>query len=178
MATTPRPAPRTPRDKQCAESSLEYLLIALVQHYQSQQDGPAPAAALDAVGARLGRTLAERFTRDRPPITEHLDVVKWVCKDLWTELFRKSVDNLRTNHRGTYVLRDTSFAWTQRLAQNLVAQPERVAPNALAADYLVLPCAVVRGALAALGLEATVSADATALPQCDFTIVVHAPAVR
>ena len=107
---------------------------------------------------------------------EQLDVLKWVCKELWNEAFKKSVDNLRTNHRGTYVLRDTQFQWTLRLSQNLVGQQqERQSPNQLAALYLVLPCAVIRGALAALGLDATVTADATTLPQCDFTIVVVTP---
>lgn len=133
--------------------------------------------ALSAIGYRVGHLLAERLTKDRPPMIDQLDVLKWVCKELWVETFKKSVDNLRTNHRGTYVLRDTQFRWTLRLSQNLVANPERIGPNELAANYLLLPCALIRGALAALGLEATVTADATTLPQCDFTVVVHNTAV-
>jgi hypothetical protein len=107
---------------------------------------------------------------------DQLEILKWVCKDFWTELFKKSIDNLRTNHRGTYVLRDTQFRWTLRLSQNLVSHPERLSANDLAAVYLVLPCAAIRGALAALGMEVTVTADATTLPQCDFTVVVHTTA--
>jgi trafficking protein particle complex subunit 6 len=145
-----------------------------VQRYRSRQPhGPAVHAALDAIGYHLGRTLSERFTRDRPPMVEALDVMKWLCKELWTELFGKSVDNLRTNHRGTFVLRDTQFRWTLRLAQNLVAGATRLSPNELAADYLALPCGIIRGTLAALGLTTVVTADATALPQCDFTVVVQ-----
>ena len=53
--------------------------------------------------------------------------------------------------------------------------PPAVPKAELAADYLVLPCALVRGALAQLGLEASVSADATSLPQVDFTVVVRQP---
>lgn len=40
-----------------------------------------------------------RFSRDRPRFTEALDVIKFLCKDLWTLLFRKQIDNLKTNHR-------------------------------------------------------------------------------
>jgi hypothetical protein len=105
---------------------------------------------------------------------EALDAMKFLCKEFWAEAFHKGVDNLRTNHRGTFVLRDTQFRWVARLAQNLVGQAGRAGANELAADYLVLPCAVIRGALGALGLDAAVSADATALPQCDFTVVVRA----
>jgi len=28
-----------------------------------------------------------------------MDVIKFLCKDLWTILFRKQIDNLKTNHR-------------------------------------------------------------------------------
>ena len=133
---------------------------------------------MDAVGFRVGQQLAERYTRERAPILEPLDVMKFVCKELWVEVFRKSVDNLRTNHRGTFVLRDTQFRWMGRLGQNLVGQAPRLGGNELAADYLVLPCGIIRGALAALGLDAAVSADATALPQCDFTVVVVRSQIR
>ncbi len=55
------------------------------------------------------------------------------------------------------MLRDTHFRWLVRLAQNQmpaqVGQPLQPPPSKadLAADFLVLPCAVVRGALAQLG---------------------------
>ena len=35
-----------------------------------------------------------------------LELVKFVCKDVWVALFDKQIDNLRTNHRGVYVLYD------------------------------------------------------------------------
>ena len=40
-----------------------------------------------------------------------LDAFKYVCKDLWTFLFGKPIDNLKTNHRGTFVMVDTDFCW-------------------------------------------------------------------
>lgn len=40
-----------------------------------------------------------RFSRDRPRFSDNLDVIKFLCKDLWTILFKKQVDNLKTNHR-------------------------------------------------------------------------------
>lgn len=41
---------------------------------------------------------------DRPRLGDTLEVVKFLCKDLWQAVFRKQVDNLKTNHRGVYVL--------------------------------------------------------------------------
>lgn len=41
----------------------------------------------------------DSFSRDRPRFSDHLDVIKFLCKDLWVILFRKQIDNLKTNHR-------------------------------------------------------------------------------
>lgn len=159
----------------CSESTLDYLICETVRHYQQRDSGTSTTPlhiALEGVGVRVGRALAERLTSDRPPMVESLDVMKWICKEFWNEVFLKSIDNLRTNHKGTYVLRDTQFRWTRRLAQNVVGGGDRLSNSQLAADYLVLPCGIVKGALEAFGIQAGVSADATTLPQCDFTVVV------
>lgn len=43
--------------------------------------------------------LACSFSRDRPRFNDTLDVIKFLCKDLWMLVFRKQIDNLKTNHR-------------------------------------------------------------------------------
>ena len=42
-------------------------------------------------GFRVGRQLAERCTWDRPRLVEQLDVMKFICKEFWIELFQKQV---------------------------------------------------------------------------------------
>ena len=60
------------------------------------------------------------------------------------------VDNLRTNHRGTFVLKDNTFRWLAKLSVDPPRPAGAAAPRAvasvseLARDYLVLPCALVR----------------------------------
>lgn len=54
---------------------------------------------LERLGFRVGQGLCERFSRDRPRFTDQLDVIKFICKDLWTVVFKKQIDNLKTNHR-------------------------------------------------------------------------------
>lgn len=68
---------------------------------------------LESLGYRVGQGLAERFAKDKPRFTDHLEVIKFLCKDLWTLLFRKQIDNLKTNHRvskalAAYLFRDKS----------------------------------------------------------------------
>ncbi|KAM4119354.1 hypothetical protein ACJW30_03G052300 [Castanea mollissima] len=36
---------------------------------------------------------------ERPHFSDHLEAIKFICKDFWSELFKKQIDNLKTNHR-------------------------------------------------------------------------------
>lgn len=73
-------------------------------------------ARLETLGTHVGANLVERcvslsfnfakdelsyarLVRDRPRFVDTLDSVKFVCKDVWTVVWDKQVDNLRTNHR-------------------------------------------------------------------------------
>ncbi|KAJ9134470.1 Trafficking protein particle complex subunit 6B [Pleurostoma richardsiae] len=120
---------------------------------------------LETLGYRVGQGLVERFSRDRPRFSDTLDVIKFLCKDLWTLVFRKQVDNLKTNHRGVYVLTDNSFRPFSRMSTETGGQAvTRATP------FLWFPCGIVRGALAALGINATVHAETSELPGAVFQI--------
>ena len=120
---------------------------------------------LDSLGFRVGLGLSERFSRDRPRFTDQLDVIKFLCKDLWTVAFRKQIDNLKTNHRGVYVLTDNKFRSFQRMS--MVSGAEAVVR---AQPHLWFPCGVIRGALANLGIKAEVKAEVQELPVATFQI--------
>ncbi|KAG2489043.1 hypothetical protein HYH03_012480 [Edaphochlamys debaryana] len=173
--TGPTPAKKPTR--RCAEVCLELLCVECVRLFHDKQSGPAAAAALEAIGYRVGQQLVERYTRDKPLLGDTLEIIKFVCKDFWQALFKKQVDNLKTNHRGVYVLQDNGFRWLQRLAgppppgAGAGADPGREeAARQLALRYLHLPCGLVRGALGHLGVACTVEADPKQLPSCTFTV--------
>ena len=54
---------------------------------------------IEQFGFKLGRNLAEIFTRERERFQNQLDVMKFICKELWPLIFKKQIDNLKTNHR-------------------------------------------------------------------------------
>ena len=56
------------------------------------------------------------FSANRPRPQTPLDSIKFVCKDLWPLLFRKQIDNLKTNHRGVFVLTDQRFQPLSRVS--------------------------------------------------------------
>jgi hypothetical protein len=179
---------------------------------------------LERLGFRVGEGLSERFSRDRPRfqnyagnssswvaggaghtaaggagtvgnINDHqLDVIKFLCKDIWTVVWKKQVDNLKTNHRvrvflrlgnykfylepaktmltsllnvlqGVFVLTDSKFRPLMRMSMtNSSDALHRAQP------HLFFPCGVIRGVLSSLGIKAHVQAETTDLPGAVFQI--------
>ncbi|CAF9913761.1 MAG: Trafficking protein particle complex subunit 33 [Alectoria fallacina] len=120
---------------------------------------------LETLGYRVGQGLVERFSRDRARFTDTLDVIKFLCKDMWTLVFRKQIDNLKTNHRGVYVLTDNSFKPFSRMS--MASSSEAVN---CALPFLWFPCGVIRGGLASMGISATVQAETSEIPAATFQI--------
>lgn len=116
-------------------------------------------------------TDSRRFAADQPRPTTHLEMIKFVCKDLWTRVFRKQIDNLKTNHRGTFVLTDARFQPLSRMSADRRLGPKGVEQAvAKAQAFLWFPCGVIRGALQGLGMNVTVNAESTDLPIATFQI--------
>ena len=61
----------------------------------------AAYTSIEAMGFRIGVRLAELHSIDKKRVVEPLDCVKFICKDFWSLLFKKNVDNLKTNHRAS-----------------------------------------------------------------------------
>ncbi|PTB38445.1 uncharacterized protein TrAFT101_011453 [Trichoderma asperellum] len=120
---------------------------------------------LESQGYRVGQGLVERFSRDRPRFNDTLDVIKFLCKDLWSLVFGKNIDNLKTNHRGVYVLTDNAFRPFSRMSTETGSHA-----IVRAQPFLWFPCGIIRGALAALGINATVQAEVNELPGAIFQI--------
>ncbi|KAJ2078771.1 hypothetical protein H4R24_004241 [Coemansia sp. RSA 988] len=123
---------------------------------------------LESVGFRVGKRLAERFAPMSRRLSDTLDVVKFVCKDVWMLLFNRQIDNLKTNHRGVYVLQDNKFKWFLHMSGNSggAAAARRAQP------YIWFPCGIIRGILESFGVNTVVVAETLGLPQCTFQIRV------
>ncbi len=51
----------------------------------------------------------DRYTMDHQRFQDTLEIIKFICKEFWQLVYKKQVDNLRTNHKGVYVLNDNKF---------------------------------------------------------------------
>uniref|UniRef100_A0A2I3GNA0 Trafficking protein particle complex subunit 6A n=1 Tax=Nomascus leucogenys TaxID=61853 RepID=A0A2I3GNA0_NOMLE len=122
-------------------------------------------SVLEGMGFRVGQALGERLPRETLAFREELDVLKFLCKDLWVAVFQKQMDSLRTNHQGTYVLQDNSFPLLLPMASGLQYLEE-------APKFLAFTCGLLHGALCTLGIESVVTASVVALPVCKFQVVI------
>lgn len=117
---------------------------------------------------------------ERPRFTDHLEAIKFICKDFWSELFKKQIDNLKTNHRGTFVLQDNHFRWLTRVSLDPAVENTDATENdsgslgdsaaQTTSMLLYFPCGLIRGALTNLGIPCAVSADMSNLPACSFVV--------
>ncbi|OAV96279.1 hypothetical protein, variant [Puccinia triticina 1-1 BBBD Race 1] len=125
---------------------------------------------MDAAGYKVGWSLAERLSRDKPRFSkatpDPLEVIKFICKDIWTAMYNKQVDNLRTNHRGIYVIQDHSYRAFLRVSVPKGYESEM---DEICRKMVIFPSAVIRGALMNLGIQSIVSVE-IAIPQCTFQI--------
>ncbi|CRK88000.1 CLUMA_CG001786, isoform A [Clunio marinus] len=154
------------------ENLLEYLHFELVDYcVNNKKDGndsssdSTKISTLEYIGFSTGYRLIERLTREMPRFKDELDTVKFLCTDFWSSIFKKQVDNLRTNHQGIYVLQDNSFRFLKQISNS--SQYLELAPK-----YVVFSCGILRGCLANLGIQAIVTAEISTMPSCKFHIQV------
>ncbi|CAK9328325.1 unnamed protein product [Citrullus colocynthis] len=169
--------------REVSESCIDSLLTEMVSTYCHRFYANKPELAarrIEAIGYQVGHQLSERYTMERPRFTDHLEAIKFICKDFWSELFKKQIDNLKTNHRGTFVLQDNRFRWLTRMSvdpqsesQDNFADGENKAAQATSM-HLYFPCGIIRGALSNLGIPCAVSADISNLPACSFVVRIKA----
>lgn len=91
---------------QVAEAGLTLLVQEMVAQFapagdDEGEDAPAEPdySKLERIGFQVGVRVVERLTLEKPRFADGLEAVKFICKDFWTAVFKKQVDNLKTNHK-------------------------------------------------------------------------------
>ncbi|KAI8983301.1 transport protein particle component [Trametes punicea] len=166
LITTPAPAAPSLKKEKMRDSVASNATRASLSKDTHDSDEEELRARLEAVGMHVGANMAERLCHDRGLFTDTLDAIKFICKELWNSCWDKQVDNLRTNHRGVYVLQDNSFKPLTRIS-SWEGRAESLRQSRL---YVAVPAGIIRGALARLGFQAVVVPEVTNLPQCTFQI--------
>lgn len=180
---------------QVSDAALEFLMTEVLRYVESSTPSSSgstseeqtillkemAAAKMERMGYSVGYRLCERLAQTKafnasgkdPAMAvaaAQLEAVKFLCKEVWMEVFRKQIDKLQTNHRGVFVLKDLELRWLTRLP------PNQETARVTAIQLLAFPCGVIRGALFNLGIPAVVSCDFLAdgqnMSACSFNIKI------
>lgn len=141
-------------------------LVKLVLSKSAGQDRDKALSDIESIGFSCGYRLVERITREHPKFKDELELMKFICKDYWVCIFRKQIDNLRTNHQGVYVLQDKSFKYLQQVSGSKQYFED-------CSLFLVYTCGLLRGSLANLGIKSVVTTEVVSLPAVKFQIQVQ-----
>ncbi|TIB35217.1 hypothetical protein E3P86_02695 [Wallemia ichthyophaga] len=119
---------------------------------------------LKKLGGSIGVRVAERISQGRGSLGNDLEVIKLLCKEIWTHLYGKQLDNLRTNHKGTYVLYDNLYKPLLNVSSSEANAARRLD------IYLSTQVGIIQGCLSAFQLDSQVTYDINSLPGCTFQV--------
>lgn len=115
------------------------------------------------IGIRIGTRLVNLliFTNNINLNFKEMDlllIMKFICRDVWKHVFGKQIDNLKTNHRGTFYLTDLDYPLLQSFCIETNTIPSQLneefimnKESKLVEPFLELPVGVIKGVLLALG---------------------------
>jgi len=131
-------------------------------------------AKLESMGFEVGYRLGERYSKDIHFLQlDRLALIKYFCIHIWTNVFGKHVDKLRSDSSGLYVLHECSFPWISQISCASEADADwKCRP------YTQLAVGIIRGALTNFGLAPEVCMEfdfskSETKPGCLFYIVDH-----
>lgn len=120
-----------------------------------------------SIGLRLAEILIYKNSNNEIlKNLELLNIMKFVCRDVWKLIYGKQMDNLRTNHRGTFVLIDNSFKNFNRFDSPIDFNDTLTKSK----PYLWIPTGIIRGVLKSFGVESIVTPEITKFPSVSFNI--------
>lgn len=106
---------------------------------------------VEQLGSQLGRKAIDHLQLKLE--TKHstqLEVMRFVCVELWEFVFAHRIDRLSTNSEGVYLLIDEQCRFLSRLSSDAPESPEFKQRAKVFEYYLV---GLMKGALTNLGIE-------------------------
>ncbi|CAM9023565.1 hypothetical protein WICANDRAFT_36745 [Wickerhamomyces anomalus NRRL Y-366-8] len=159
-------------DDKTSQLSLEQPLAGGVEIFDSEfLNSEDVNYKIEQYGFSIGLRMAEIliYNNSNNEILKNLEllnIMKFVCRDVWKLVYGKQMDNLRTNHRGTFVLIDNSFKNFNRL-DSPIDFNDTINKSK---PYLWIPAGIIRGVLKSFSVESLVTPEITKFPSVSFNI--------
>ena len=112
------------------------------------------------IGFQIGSKLSDLLLFSNNPNIQFKDmdillIMKFICRDVWKQVYGKQIDNLKTNHRGTFYLFDFDYKPIQSFSINGEANESEELEKELklVEPFLEIPVGIIKGVLTSLGYE-------------------------
>ncbi|KAF2078193.1 hypothetical protein CYY_000483 [Polysphondylium violaceum] len=134
-------------------SCFEFFYIEMIEYIMKSTENDKIQAfkKLDKLGIKVGHKLVERLSLDTNLFPDLLDSIKFICKIFWMSIFKKTIDGLKTNHKGVFVLTDNKFQWLQHLSFDPTSS------NKDCSEYVQFACGLIKGAMLNFGYKCSVT---------------------
>ncbi|EGG21066.1 hypothetical protein DFA_00939 [Cavenderia fasciculata] len=151
--------------KEVSTSSFEFLYIELVDYIiKSSNDKTQTFKKLEKMGFKVGYKMVERLCLDLPLFPEVLEIVKFICRSFWTAVFKKSIDGLKANRKGVFVMTDQKFQWLLHLSY------DPTSTNKDCSEYVQFAVGLIKGAMSNFGYKCMVTFEIQQMHAVVFTI--------
>lgn len=105
------------------------------------------------IGFEMGKKMCEMLVFSNNPNLHFKEmdlllIMKFICRDVWKQLYEKPIDNLKTNHRGTFYLIDYNYKPIQAFSLSEEAPAKELK---MVEPFLEIPLGLIKGVLASLG---------------------------
>ncbi|KAF7458642.1 transport protein particle (trapp) component, bet3 protein [Cryptosporidium felis] len=144
------------------EKQSKKLFVSVNKTHNESLVRELSMSALEESGFYLGIRIVER-------INDQKEIIKFICKELWSFMFLKQADRLKTNKRGGYAIFDSNLLWLTRLPSTISVGIRKMQFEP--AINVIVVCGIIRGALQHLGLTCSVAAEVSKVPSCRFVML-------
>lgn len=152
--------PETNIAHQISEISINHKLDlpshTLINKFQTYDDCQRKRIyqRLNQIGFQIGCKLSELLIFSNNPNLQFdsmdlLNVMKFICRDVWRQLFGKQIDNLKTNHKGVFYL----FDYEYKPIQCFSIKDDSALELKLVEPFLEIPTGIIKGVLHSLGFQ-------------------------
>ncbi|EDO17187.1 hypothetical protein Kpol_1072p57 [Vanderwaltozyma polyspora DSM 70294] len=165
------------KDKLYITPKLDLPSHKLIQEISkcNEEDKLKVIERLRNIGFQIGNKMSELLVFTNNPNLEFKDmdlllIMKFICRDVWKQLYGKQIDNLKTNHRGTFYLFDYDYKPIQPFSIEGDNSDEKTQEKELelVKPFLEIPVGIINGVLSSLGYnKEDVSCEATFVDRPD-----------
>lgn len=110
-----------------SRSSFEQFLYSFVGYNSNSGDNEIDKGNLRSLGYDIGSKLGQKYVdlANQEVLSTETFKMRFICKDIWSDVFCKIIDTLQTDNQGIYILHDNDFQWFQTISSSTDTKEKR-----------------------------------------------------